>query len=309
MASPAFPIVPSSTNNPIPGGYGNPTGANTGINKGQPNQAFPTFSAFGSPYSGTDFAGLSTGLSATGPAGDMSNNLFKELRRGYGKGTGTILDQLLSNGLFNPQTAAAILNAQQPGIARGQQDILSAFGDAGSRFSSSAQLGLGDYMSQVQLNQQQTLAQLYQNAQNQQMSLLQSILPTMHTEEANQGGGLLNSILGGLEIAGGAALLPFSGGLSAPLIGMGTKTLSSGGGSSNTASANTSSNNSLTSLLQQLFGGNTSNNAIPNIGNINSSNNSQINDWAIQNILQQQAGSILGGASQSPTGTSGLLMP
>ena len=140
---------------------------------------------------------------------------------------------MLGGKLFNPQVAAAFLNAQQPGIARGEAGILGAFGDAGALFSSAAALGMGDFESQVQLNQQQTLAQMFQNAQSEELSLLQSLLPTMHAERANKGG-LFNKILGGVETAAGAALLPFSGGASLPLIGMGLHTLGGGSGGGGT---------------------------------------------------------------------------
>lgn len=227
---------PTSNNAPlpIPMGYGgNYSGLNFGSTTGQP---FPTMPAYGGPaynvgpWSGAPGGGLA-GLNAgivpgySGPG----KGVYDMLGRAYGKGTGAVLGDLLSGGLYNPQVAAAFLNAQQPGIARGEAGILGAFGNAGARYSSAAALGLGDYESQVQLNQQQTLAQLYQNAQLQELGLLQGLLPTIHQERADEGG-WLNKALGAAEMIGGAALLPFSGGLSAGLIAGGARTLAGGGG-------------------------------------------------------------------------------
>jgi hypothetical protein len=239
MGSPAM-MFPTSNNAPlpIPGGYGgNYSGLNFGSSTGQP---FPVMPYAGGPSynvgsfgTGTGLAGLNAGI-VPGYSG-AGKDLYNMLGKAYGKGTGAILGDLLSGQLFNPQVVAAFLNAQQPGIARGEAAITGAFGDAGARFSSAAALGLGDYESQVQLNQQQTLAQMYENAQQQELSLLTGLLPTIHQERADQGG-LLNKILGGAEVAGGAALLPFSGGASAGLIGSGLKTLAGGSGGGGSAS-------------------------------------------------------------------------
>src|SRR5215831_6784075 len=231
MGAMALPF-PTSNNapQPIPGGYGgNYSGLNFGGTTGQP---FPTMSMYGGPAynvgsygTGAGLAGLNAGLFQYGQG--YGTDFYNRLGTAFGKGPGQALGNLLSGQLFNPQVAAAYLNAQQPGIARGEASILGAFGDAGARFSSASALGLGDYESQVQLNQQQMLAQLYEHAQDQELSILQSVLPTLHQERADEGG-WLNKVLGGIETAAGVAMLPFSGGLSAPLIGAGLKTLGGG---------------------------------------------------------------------------------
>jgi len=308
MGSMAFPGMESNNAPlPLPGGYGNPTGVNTGGFKLQQSKgdgttpfgpaAFPNFPAFGpiatpgantgvrspaakanvvggfntsaSPtggvtpaipganapvFGGTDIQGLSSGIYSqlNGKPGNPGDQMYKELTNAYGKGTGAALFNLLIGGTFNPQTAAAFLNAMQPGVQRGEADILGAFGDAGSRFSSSASLGLGDYLSQVNLNEQQTLAGLYNQGQQNELSLLQNILPTLHDEQANKGGGIFADILGGLEIAGGIAAAPFTGGTSLGLVGAGVGTLTganSGGG----GKSGGSSQGGIGALLQQLY--------------------------------------------------------
>jgi hypothetical protein len=233
---------------PIPGGFGNPTGANPGFagSGGKDALTFPTMPMFGGapkpiaqsttsglnagPNAPSDFSGLSTGMKID-PA--LAGNFQREFQRAYGKGTGDILYQMLTQGLFNPQTASAFLNAQQPGIQRGQADILNAFGRTGNRFSSSAQLGLGDYMSQVNLNQGQLLASLFEQSQNQGLNLLENSMNTLHTEEANNGGGWIDNLVGGLEIAGGLIGAPFTGGASLALVGAGIGQMTGGGGKSN----------------------------------------------------------------------------
>lgn len=233
---------PTSNNAPlpIPGGYGNPTGANPGgfFNYGaSPNLGF-NFPAYGSPspvgpsynvgsFTGTNLAGLNSGLGFAYGQG-YGTDLYNRLGKAYGRGAGQLIGNILSGGLYNPQVAAAYLNAQQPGIARGEAGILGAFGDAGARFSSAAALGLGDYESQVQLNQQQMLAQLYQNAQQEELGLLTGVLPTLHQERANQGS-WLNDLVGGLEIAGGIVGAPFTGGLSLGMIPAGISQITGSG--------------------------------------------------------------------------------
>jgi len=224
---------------PIPGGYGNPTGA---LNQpkniaGAPTGggAFPQMSAFVPPTTpganvgsnpSTDFGGMSSGFGGN-LTPELGGNMFRELERAYGKGTAALLMPMLTKGLFNPQVAQAFMNSMQPSIARGQADILGAFGAGGNRFSSSAALGLGDYMSQVNLNQEQTLAQMFQHSQDQELSLLSQLFPTLHQEQANADkGGIFSKILG--IAAPFASLIPGVG----PLLGAGLKGISGalGGG-------------------------------------------------------------------------------
>lgn len=237
---------------PIPGGYGNPSGTNS-FKFASPTTATtqaPVFPAYGSVptsgpqannplFSGTNIQGLSTGF---GVNGQLGANWLRELQDTYGKGLGSALDQLLGKGFFNPQVAASFLNALQPGIQRGEADILQAFGAEGARFGSTAAIGLGDYNSQVQLNEQQTLASLYENAQNQELSLLSQLLPGLQESQANRGSsGLFGDILGGLEAVGGAIAASFTGGATIPLIGAGISTIAGsnggGGGGGSQASA------------------------------------------------------------------------
>lgn len=225
---------------PIPGGFGNSTGFNIGSAAKNPQAGgFPAFPAVGptsphpatsglnaSPYGPANFAGLNTGMKPGDP--NLSGNFLREFQRAYGKGTGDVLYQMMTQGLFNPQVASNYLNALQPGIQRGQADILNAFGRSGNRFSSSAALGLGDYNSQVQLNEGQLLSGLYENAQTNQLNMLGNTLGTLHNEQANQGS-WVDDLLGGLEIAAGWGLAGFTGGASLGLVGAGINSITGKG--------------------------------------------------------------------------------
>lgn len=300
---------------PIPGGYGNPTGANTGAlgNNGVSANAFPNYPAFGpigatptaqtttsglnsSPYNSSSFAGLSTGLQVD-PS--LQGNLLKEFQRAYGKGTGDVLMQMLTTGLFNPQTASAYLNSMQPGIQRGQADILNAFGRGGDRFSSSAALGLGDYNSQVNLNENSTLASLYQNAQTNELNLLGNTLPTLNKEEDNSGGGWIDDLLGGLEIAGGVAAAPFTGGLSLGLAGSGTGLLAMGLG------GKTATSPQPTPMYQNI--GTQSPTASQNAQEIPVVPQSMLDQFYTNN-LSGSAGSLFGGSPNTTTNDFGQVL-
>lgn len=237
MASPTFGLPTAGNNAPPPtfGSMTNPTGGSTNMFGG--GGSFPNYPLFGSvnntttplssvgPFSGGGMTGLTSGFQLGNNWQPFDNSLGKA----YGVGTGQMLYNILNGGLFNPQVASSFLNAMQPGIAQGQSNILNSFGAEGSRFGSAAAYGLGQYNSQVNLNEQQTLASMYEQAQQEQLGLLSSILPTLHAERANQGG-ILGDILGGLETIGGIAAAPFTGGASLSLAAGGLGTIAGANG-------------------------------------------------------------------------------
>src|SRR5258706_1466158 len=191
MGSPSFGLPTSNNNAPMPvPGNTNPTGTNKGVGFG--GVSFPQYPVFGAPPSSPVFPSANTGTFSSGgmnglssgiwPTGHAGDQLYSELSKAYGPGVAGELASILSKGLFNPEVASSFLNAMQPGIARGEASILNAFGTEGSRFGSAAALGLGDYQSQVNLNEQQTLAGMFENAQGQELGVLSGILPTLHAE-------------------------------------------------------------------------------------------------------------------------------
>jgi len=302
MAS--FGMLPGN-NAPLPvfGGT-NPTGMMPGGYSSGESFGFPNYPMFGSPNTGivspmanlplfgaTNFGGSSSGSGggmASLSSGFGSNpGTLTQLSNDYGSGIGAMLNNILSNGLFNPQVADAFLNAMQPSYNRGVASIEQAFGAEGARFGSSAALGLGDFSSQFALNEQQTLASMYMQAQQEQLSLLENILPTVHAEQADSQS---NSWLGPLLDAIGVVGAPFTGGLSLGLTAIG---------------ANMGKGNSGGSSL----GMGIPNIGMPNIGmsipGLSGSGTSDpftfVQDW-MQNEQSQSAGAALGGAtSNSPS--------
>lgn len=317
---------------PIPGGYGNPTGANTGGFGTTPDlglpQAYgampvgavptngtPTASAF--PANGTSGTPLAPGLQNlnSGFGTSEPSSVLQDLREAYGAGTGDMLAQMLTQGLFNPQVAQALIAAMQPNIERGLVSTEGAFAGEGARFSSSAQIGVGDYESQATLGENQILANMYQQDQAEQLQLLESVMPTLHQERADSGGGVLGDILGGLEVAGGIAAAPFTGGLSLGLVGSGIGTIAGANSSGNKASSSggMGSIGGLGSMMQQAslaqqYGTGTTGVNGAGVTGVNSfaSMFPEIQQWD-QNSLSATAGSDLGVPYNTATPSTGQL--
>jgi len=120
-----------------------------------------------------------TGLGGTNPynlfGGDRSQNDLKNAFRQTGTpgAFADLLAEFLRSGAgFNPQVAQALINAMQPQIERGTENIAEQFSALGGRFSSPAAVGLGDFESQVNLNMDQIFAQLYEQSINDYLTIL-----------------------------------------------------------------------------------------------------------------------------------------
>ncbi len=264
------PGLMNTAPSPIPGSYGNPTGVDLGIGTakmpvGTPSMPAPfgplgvgtpgalpssplgpTPGAMPTPGGADGFPANTGGLPSSGGVTDpalaslssgagVNASTLKQLQNDYGKGVGQQIYDMLSKGMFNPQVAQALIAAMQPQISRGLNSVQSSFGAEGARFSSAAGIGIGDYESQAVLGENQVLANMYQQDQQMQLSLLENILPTVNKEQDNsQSSGWLGDLLGSLEIAGGAIAAPFTGGASLGLVAAGANTIaganSSGGG-------------------------------------------------------------------------------
>ena len=298
MGSPMFGALPGNNAPPPIPGTTNPSGSSFG-GVGYGGSSFPNYPVFGSPNTGMTTptsnlplfgTGGMSGLSSGFDLGNNWQNFANSLGKAYGKGPGQSIYNILSEGLFNPQVAAAFLNAMQPGINQGQQSILNAFGAEGSRFGSAAGLGLSNFMSQANLNEQQTLASMYMQAQQEQLALLENILPTLHAEKANSGG-WMHDLLGALEIGGGLAGAPFTGGSSLGLVGAGAQQLGQGIGGGSTPMM-------LPGMTMPGYGGNTGTfgqNA-PSYGTFNPMDYPGVNMNQMYNMLDISAGADLGGA-------------
>lgn len=198
-----FPGTPTTSI----GGGGNPFLPTPSGGTNMPSTTNPAASfAANSPgggvnVSGLDLTGLITGGGGSGAAGipnwnwgDVSRGLSQA---GYKSGTADLLAQFIASGAgYNPQVAQALIAQMQPGVSRNTANIMEAFGGAGS---SAAGLALGDYMSQVQLNEGEILAGLYEQSVQNFLSVL-----TGAKAPPKQGGGL-TGILGSLFGAAGEA--------------------------------------------------------------------------------------------------------
>ena len=160
------------------------------------------FPANTSPYSST--------RNIPSPMGNLDLNAIPDdrLQNIFGP-MGPLLKQLLgTQGGYNQQAVNALLAQMQPGIQRGEENLMEQFGAQGGRFSSSAQIGLGDYLSQVQLNEGDIMAQMYQQSYQNMMNEIIGLTGPAEQYQASRPSGwdILSGILGIGTKLGSAAL-------------------------------------------------------------------------------------------------------
>ncbi len=147
-----------AANNVGPGQMGSPGGAQGGPAQGGGLGGFNLASMFG--------------LGSGDP--NAAHNFVKAMHKaGFSSGVAGQLWNFLQSGAgFNPQVAQAMIDAMQPQVKRGEADILEQFGSKGLGMSSAAAIGLGDYLSQVNLNEQAIFAQMIEQATQNYMQVL-----------------------------------------------------------------------------------------------------------------------------------------
>jgi hypothetical protein len=157
----------------------------------------PTDANGGTPLSNTNLSQM-LGFGTNGfPSEAQFNDSMHKL--GIPAGIAGLLFNFLQNGAgFNPQVSQALIAGMQPGIKRGEADILEQFGTMGLGNSSAAAIGLGDYLSQVQLNEGQILANQYNQSVQNYLSVLMGVKPNPPKD-------LWSQIMGGVGTAGQAA--------------------------------------------------------------------------------------------------------
>jgi hypothetical protein len=138
----------------------------------------------------------------------MSNLITGFKNAGIGSAQGALLANFLLNGAgFNPQVAQAMIAAMQPQVNRGEADIMEWLGSNGlSSSSSSAGIGLGDYLSQVQLNEGAIMSNLYEQSVQNYLSVLMGAKQTSH------GPDLLSQVMGTMSTLAGIAGTSTGGG-------------------------------------------------------------------------------------------------
>lgn len=165
--NPLFPAPGTSTSAPT---SGNP------LTAGFPSSTVPTFGANGpgavSLTGAPAMPATNAGQAATSAIGGMSTSsphdiseLFNSLRSSYGEGPAhEILNFLTSGAGFNQSAINNLFAAMQPQIERGTESLMNQFSTTGNRFGSGAQIGLADYLSQVNLNEGQLETQMYEKS-------------------------------------------------------------------------------------------------------------------------------------------------
>lgn len=162
----AVPSGPASSQ-PSIGGTTNPMVPN-----------FPSGQAFPANTAGTQPTGLGNFNISDLLGGGYDSDHYSSFQHamkdaGYSWGVADQLWRFLSSGAgFNPQVAQAMINFLQPQVHRGEMDILEQFSSRGLRNSSPAAIGLGDFLSQVNLNEQEIFAQMYQQAVQNYLTVL-----------------------------------------------------------------------------------------------------------------------------------------
>jgi hypothetical protein len=143
-----------------PGG----TPGSTGLGGSNPYQLWNPFSG------GQSQQGLQYAFKQAGIPGGIAALLAEFLRSGAG---------------FNPQVMQAMFNAMQPQVERGSENIMEQFSAMGNRFGSPAAVGLGDYESQVNLNMDQIMSQMYETSVQDYLTVL------MGAGKKQQSGGIM----------------------------------------------------------------------------------------------------------------------
>jgi hypothetical protein len=205
----ANPLLPTSGTSTAAPSSGNPLTA--GFSSG----SVPTFGANGpGPVSLTGaptMPATNAGQAATSAIGGMStmsptdiSRMYDSLKKTYGDGTAhALLDFLTSGAGFNQSAVNNIFASMQPQIERGTESLMNQFSATGNRFGSGAQIGLGDYLSQVNLNEGQLETQMYQNAIQNYLSVLMPTSAQQAQTKANSPS-TADSILSGLQLGGAA---------------------------------------------------------------------------------------------------------
>lgn len=152
------------------------------------------------------------GAAAASPIGGMNlmspkdvNRLFDQLKKTYGDGPAHALLNFLTTGAgFNQDAINNLFAAMQPQINRGTESLMEQFSTSGNRFGSGAQIGLGDYLSQVNLNEGQIESQMYETAINDYMNVLMGT-STKNADRIASSPSTMDSILSGIGLGGQAA--------------------------------------------------------------------------------------------------------
>lgn len=146
--------------------------------------------------------------------------LWDTLSKTYGAGFATAFQNFLASGAgFNQTAVNNLIAAMQPGFTQDQNSLIQAFSQGGNRFSSGAQTGLADLMSQQQLDVGQLETQMYEQSVSDYLDVLMGTGSQSASRIMSQQGGGLSGLMSLISGAGS--------GLSAAGVGGSSGTLSS----------------------------------------------------------------------------------
>lgn len=241
MGSVANPLINPMLTSLVPGM--NPTGSSVSMGStSSPSSYVPSTptantAVSNNPYAGSVVPGASTtpsfpangagptnlltpgsgpktnvGAAAASPIGGMNlmspkdvNRLFDQLKKTYGDGPAHALLNFLTTGAgFNQDAINNLFAAMQPQINRGTESLMEQFSTSGNRFGSGAQIGLGDFLSQVNLNEGQLETQMYEQSIQNYIDVLMGT-SSKGADAKAQSPGLLDSIMSGIGMGAGGA--------------------------------------------------------------------------------------------------------
>ncbi len=187
---------------------GMPGANNSGSNVGTPALAgAPNTASVGAPPpypSGqSTFPGNYNPYAAT--SGAPSGPSFGTVGKGnqdYPKGFEPSIAAFLNSGAgYNQQAINALIAQMQPQIERGAQNVQEQFAASGLRESSAAQIGLGDYYSQTNLDIGSLLSNMYQQAIQNYIAII-----TGNNKSGQSGQGFGSSLMSSLGSGLGGAI-------------------------------------------------------------------------------------------------------
>ena len=158
------------------------------------------------------------GLPQFAPGSSEANAVWRGLMsQGIPAGIAGLISQFLGSGAgYNSGVANALIAQLQPSIERGTENIAEQFSAIGNRFGSPAAVGMGDYMSQVNLNIGELLSNLYESSVQNYLSVLMGV--NKPKQQSPGPLGMLSQLLGPISGAAGAASAAGVGGTAGSIL-------------------------------------------------------------------------------------------
>jgi len=129
----------------------------------------------------------SSGLGFGTLSPSQTNSLTHNLKNTYGAGLGALIQQFLQGGAgYNSAAINNLVAGLQPQFTQAQNDLLQQFSAGGNRFSSGAQIGESNLLSQQNLQVGELESQMYEQAIQNYMQVLMGSGGTQASRLMNQ---------------------------------------------------------------------------------------------------------------------------